>query len=115
VLVDDNVIGQAVVTVTSTDVGFKTQGCGIWSPLPASGPQSTRFGDGAYAVGVDIAPGTYTTSGGGSCYWERESDLTGGIGSIIVNSNATGETTVSIDPSDKGFKTQGCGTWTKTG
>jgi hypothetical protein len=114
VLANDNGSGPSVVTILPTDAGFKSQNCGEWSPLPSSGPQATSFADGIWAVGITIAPGTYRTDGGGSCYWERESDFTAnGTNSIIANDNASGPATVTINSTDKGFKSQGCGTWAK--
>jgi len=70
-----------------------------------------------YRVGIDIAAGTYRTAGPkpggiGLCYWERESDLSGGFNSIIANDNPQGQGVVTISASDKGFKTTGCQTWT---
>ena len=115
ILANDNTVGQVTVTIPSTDAGFKTQGCGTWSALPTSGQPSTSFGDGIWAVGTQVAPGTYTTAGGASCYWERESDLTGGSSSLIANDSPAGQVSVTIAPTDKGFKTQDCGTWTKSG
>jgi hypothetical protein len=60
-------------------------------------------------------PGTYQSSGtpGGSCYWERDRDLTGGVNSIIASDTPAGPTTVTILLSDVGFTTSGCGQWTK--
>ena len=113
ILANDTISGHDVVTILPTDVGFQTQGCGTWSPVPASGAQKTSFGDGMWAVAVDIAPGTYQTSGGSSCYWERDSAFTGDPGAILANDTPSGPVTVTIQPTDKGFKTQGCGTWTK--
>lgn len=79
---------------------------------PPAGPR-TSFGDGTYIVGTDIAPGTYRAPGGDTCYWERESSLSGSSDDIIANNLSPGQQTVTIAASDKGFKTQGCGTWTK--
>jgi hypothetical protein len=112
-LANDNASGQALVTILATDKGVKTQNCGTWTKLPASGPKATSFGDGKYAVGIDIAPGTYRTKGGDGCYWDREKNLTGGLDGILANDNAVGPTVVTIQASDIGFKTDGCGTWSK--
>lgn len=86
-------------------------------PAKPAGP-ATSFGDGTYEVGKDILPGTYaatvpTDSFG--CYWEREKDLTGSFESIISNGNGTSgaHMKVTIAATDKGFKSQGCGTWAK--
>ena len=113
ILANDLASGHSVVTILSSDVGFKSDGCGTWTPLPPSGPQATTFSDGTWAVGIEIAPGTYSAPGGGSCYWSTLSDLTGGDNSIISNDLPSGPVTVTIDPTVKGFKTNGCGQWTK--
>ena len=113
ILANDLATGHSVVTILPSDVGFKSDGCGTWTPLPSSGPQATSFSDGTWAVGIEIAPGTYSAPGGGSCYWSTLSDLTGGSNSIITNDLPSGPVTVTIDPTVKGFKTNGCGPWTK--
>lgn len=79
-------------------------------PVPA-GPATTIRKDGTYLIGKDLAPGTYRSEGGSSCYWERDSDLTGGIGSIISNGLGAGQQIVTILPTDKAFKTKRCGNW----
>jgi hypothetical protein len=111
ILASDDLSGPGVVTILPTDAGFKTENCGTWTPLRATGPQSTSFGDGAYAVGITIAAGTYTTTGGPQCYWEQDQDYTGNKSSIISNRNTSGPVTLTIPASTKEFKTQGCGTW----
>ena len=114
VITNDNPTGQAIVTILSTDAGFTSQGCGTWSPLPTSGSQATSFGDGTWAVGINIAPGTYQTQGGNGCYWARESAFGAGEPGIIANDNPTGPVVVSISPTDVAFDSNGCGTWSKT-
>ena len=111
ILAYDDLSGPGVITILATDAGFKTENCGTWSPLPATGTQATSFGDGAYAVGIAIAPGTYTTSGSSDCYWEKDQNYTGDETSIISNNNVSGPVTLTIPASTKEFKTQGCGTW----
>lgn len=79
----------------------------------APGPK-IEFGAGTHRVGVDIAPGTCVASGGASCYWERQSVFGGGgADAIIANEFAPnrGQVVVTIQASDKGFRTSGCGTW----
>jgi hypothetical protein len=111
ILASADLSGPGVVTILPTDAGFKTENCGTWTPLPATGPQATMFGDGAYAVGLSIAPGTYTTSGGPACYLEQDADFLGARTSIISSRNISGPLTLTIPASTKEFKTQGCGTW----
>jgi hypothetical protein len=72
----------------------------------------SSFGDGTYRVPADIKPGTYRTRGGDGCYWERLKSFSGSLSSILANENADGPAVVTILPTDKGFKTEGCGTWT---
>jgi hypothetical protein len=111
ILASADLSGPGVVTILPTDAGFKTEDCGTWTPLPATGPQATSFGDGAYAVGISIAPGTYTTSGGPACSWEQDADFLGAKSSIISHRNMSGPLTLTIPASTKEFKTHGCGTW----
>ena len=106
--------GQDAVTILSSDAGFHTQGCGTWSLLPSTGPEVTSFGDGGYAIGIDIAPGTYSAPGGSYCYWEQDSDFLGTDNSIISNDMPSGPVTVQLAANAVRFVGQGCGTWTKS-
>jgi len=112
IIANDQLSGPDVVTILPTDAGFQSQGCGLWTPLPASGPDVAIFGDGGYAVGIDIAPGTYSAPGGAECYWEQDRDFLGQGDSIISNDLPVGPVTVTLAPDAVGFKVQGCGTWT---
>ena len=94
---------------TSSDQGQSKQNQP--TPTPDSHP---HFGDGTYVVGKDIKPGTYRTRVGSSgCYYERLSGFGGSLGEIIANDNTDYPAIVTIDPTDKGFKSQDCGTWTQ--
>lgn len=70
------------------------------------------FGDGIHRVGRDVAPATYRTKGGSGCYWARLRSFSGELNSILANENASGPAVVTIKPSDKGFESNRCGTWT---
>jgi hypothetical protein len=73
-----------------------------------------NFSDGTYQVGTDIQPGTYRTrEGSPNCYYERLRDFTGGMNSIIANGITNNPSIVTIAPTDAGFQSQNCGTWTK--
>ena len=61
---------------------------------------------------MDIAPGTYFAKGKG-CYFARLRDFTGGVNSIIANGNPIGRAIVTISRSDKGFKSERCGIWSR--
>jgi hypothetical protein len=85
----------------------------------AAAAAKAEVGPGTLIVGTDIQPGRYQTTAGGdildSVYWARLSSLDGGGGvdNIIDNGNATGLTTIEIQPTDVAFETTG--TWTKIG
>jgi hypothetical protein len=116
--------GQQIVQILPTDKAFKTHGCGTWTrasagdsaqAAPPETPADASKGieKGTFLVGVGIAPGTYKTPGGDNCYWERDNDLEGNVGSILANGGLSGgQQIVEILPTDKAFKTHGCGTWT---
>src|SRR6266446_5325162 len=86
------------------------------TPKPTQKPQPTfaTFGDGTFQVGKDIQPGTYRTRVGSSnCYYERLKGFSGSTNDIIANNNTDAPAIVTIKPTDKGFTSQNCGTWTK--
>lgn len=104
---------SAIVDLLPTDTGFNSRDCGQWyhiddQPITAD---PTRFGDGVYLVGVDVAPGRYRNSGSGLCYWERSRDFTGEYEGIIDFDDVEGSVVVEIEATDVGFTSQGCGTW----
>ena len=78
------------------------------APRPP-GPKTTIEGDGTYAVGTDIVPGTYTSAGpagDGACYWKRVS------GSDIVDNALTKKPqVVTIEAGDTAFATSKCQPW----
>jgi len=74
------------------------------------------FADGAYRVGPDIEPGTYRSLGtSNSCYWERLRGFGGTLDDIIANFIGPNPTIVAIAPTDAGFRSDRCGSWTKIG
>lgn len=107
---------RVVVTIGAGDAGFESDNCATWTnDLSAVTSSPTApFGDGEYIVGTDIAPGTWTAPGGPDCYWQRESGFSGGFDSIIANDVGVTTPVVTIDPTDAGFTTEDCGTWTRT-
>lgn len=116
ILANDNSTGPTVVEIKPTDAAFQSRDCGGWLPLGAGIlPQRNSFGEGTFVVGLDFDPGTYRTPGAGeSCYWARLRNLGGAFDAIIANENTEGPSVVQISPSDKGFTSRGCGTWTKS-
>jgi len=88
---------------------------------PPAGPL-TSFGDGTHEVGTgagQIPPGTYTATVPDQafdlCYWARLKGFSGeGKDTIAFGAGNKGDKQrVTIAPTDKGFETKGCGTWSK--
>lgn len=107
--------GHAIVTILPSDAGFQSNTCGTWRPLTSVSTPKTSFGNGDWAVGINIVPGTYATPGGTGCYWERQGGFTGTLTAILANTRPTGQAVVTISSTDKGFETNTCGTWTLQG
>jgi hypothetical protein len=79
------------------------------APAPPPAPKTSIDADGTYAVGTDIAPGTYSSAGpvgDGACYWKRVKG-----DDLVDNAFSKQPQIVQIDPADTGFKTSGCQPW----
>jgi hypothetical protein len=119
ILANDNVTGTSYVEIKKTDKLFKSSGCGKWEavdPKTTGTPGTTLKGSGGmFKVGVDIAPGTYKSTGNkdAECYWERAKDASHGTDAILANDNVTGTAIVKVTATDAYFKTSGCGDWVK--
>ncbi|MFF2774900.1 hypothetical protein ACFVU3_08320 [Streptomyces sp. NPDC058052] len=120
ILANDNVTGTAYVEIKKSDKFFKSTGCSAWEavdPKATGTPKGTLKGDGGmFKVGVDVAPGTYRSTGNkdAECYWERSKDAGHGVNGILANDNVTGTAIVKVSATDGYFKSVGCGDWTKT-
>ncbi len=82
------------------------------APAPPPGPKTTIDGDGTYAVGKDIQPGTYSSAGpvgNGACYWKRTNGT-----NIVDNALSKKAQIVQIEPTDTSFTTTECQTWQLT-
>jgi hypothetical protein len=109
---------HAIVTISTPDQAFKSDDCGTWVVAPKAGKKAKSFGSGVWAVGIDIAVGTYTVTVPGSssgCYWARTKNFLGELDSIISNDSidAGDKATVTVKSTDKGFQSKDCGTWTR--
>jgi hypothetical protein len=114
-VIANNIGGPEIVTIEATDAGFESSRCGTWQPVSASYPPApvTVFGTGMYQVGTHIAPGTYQSNAApDTCYWERLRGFSGEFSDLITNDFST---IVTIAPSDAGFSSSRCGTWTRIG
>lgn len=69
--------------------------------------------EGTWAVGVDVAPGTYRAKDPVSdfCYWEITADTNGDH--IVANDIVHGGRPTVTLKKGQFFKTQGCGTWAR--
>src|SRR5262249_39043546 len=114
IIANDNPTGQAIVDIAPTDVAFQSRDCAPWIAFIAA-TQVQKFGDGDWAVNFHIKPGRWRAPGGDGCYWARLSDFSHTVDSIIANDNASGPVVVDIAPTDIGFETTRCGTWTRAG
>jgi hypothetical protein len=100
-----------VVDILPSDAGFTSRGCGTWAPFLATGPKSIT--NGTWVVGDALLPGIWTSTPTESCYWARLSGFSGSFTEIITNEFTYESSIVEIASTDAGFKTNGCGTWTK--
>ena len=104
----------SIVTIEPTDVGFQSRRCGTWtqdlSPITTS---TTSFADGTYFGDTDIEPGTYRSSGSSGCYYARLAGFNGGFENLIANEVTDAPSIVTIEPTDAGFQSRRCGTWTR--
>jgi hypothetical protein len=112
VIANDIGDGQRIVDIKPGDVGFDSSRCGTWRTFVASNySPSTSFGTGVYAVGSQITPGRYQTTGTTNCYWARLRGFAGTLNEIIANDLGSGTLVVDISASDVGIESSGCGLW----
>ena len=104
-----------IAEISETDEGFSSSGCGTWVPVEETFPDAPAdtISDGVHVVGSHIQPGTYKAEITDGCYWDRLSGFGGTFGEIIANGFE--DSVVTIDASDVGFASDGCGTWTLRG
>lgn len=106
---------EPAATVTATATATITQKAkAAAAPKPAAG---TTIGEGTFVVGKDIKAGTYSMTvpaDSSNCYWQRASDSSGDMDSIIANQNLApgAHGTVTIQAGEV-FTTMGCGTWSQ--
>ena len=76
------------------------------------GRAMTSFSDGTWQVGVDVAPGTYTSTGGPDCRHALKPALTG---AAVVESISRDPAIVVLTDDSGWFETTGCTTWRQVG
>lgn len=115
IVTNDNASGSAIVEIGAGDTAFESTRCGTWVLTSERITESmTRFGEGAFLVGVDIEPGRYRSEGGTLCYWARLGNFGGaGVDGILANDNVEGQAIVDIAATDRGFTSTRCGGWVR--
>ena len=117
IIANDIVAGPAVVAIDAADKGFSSSTCASWVEVtgPVTASPAAPFGVGVFIVGVDIAPGLYRSNNaaGASCYWERLSGFGGTSSDRIANDLGGGPSVVAIGPTDKGFSSSRCASWSQ--
>jgi hypothetical protein len=83
------------------------------SSLERTAARNTIPGDGIFAVGSDIEPATYKSSGMSGCYWSRLSTLD--TWDIIDNGNTDGPVVLQVLSSDAAVELSGCADFRKVG
>ena len=105
---------RTLATITDGDEGFDSEGCGTWSNdlSPITSSPTAPFGGGTFLVGTDVAADTYRSGPSGeTCYWNRLSGFRSQFVDVIAGDVIEHRTLVTIDGSDRGFQSDGCGTW----
>lgn len=112
ILQNENVSGGHPTVVLKAGMEFKSARCGTWTTAPLA-PRATRFTDGAWTVGRDIAPGTYRTAGTvRDCYWAIYTARTN-TGDILANDNVSGGRPTMTLTKGQEVKSARCGLWTR--
>ena len=118
--VSEQSVNHSITTIHSHDVGFYSQGCGIWTLVTTESPVSAEelpdsFENGIYIVNQDIGQGTYIADAieDSNCFWSRLSGFDGDTFSRINDYHSAGQAIATILESDTGFRSRGCGTWSR--
>ena len=105
--------GGGTITIRETDFEVELDDCGRWFFVEGAErellPDATDpKGDGFYTVGVEIASGTWTSTGtGGSCYWVRLDNKQ----NILDNHYGNAGGNVRIRATDYEVEFSDCGMW----
>lgn len=105
------IVGQSAPTAAEQTAQAKAEAAAKVAPDP-----NAIEGDGIFAVGSQVKPGTYRTvvpADSFGCYYERLKGATGEFTDIIANGNAKAgaQIVVTVKASDKFFHVERCGTW----
>ena len=109
---------QKIVTISTSDLGFETEGdCYTWKLLSSmpSNPTDSFAGEGTFSVSKQIQPGTYKSSNFNLtvCTWKKLRGYSGLPSDVTAAGSGYGTRTVLISNSDIGFSSSNCGSWIK--
>ena len=109
--------GAAIAEIAPGDAAFLSFGCGVLTTdfTPRVSP-GQPFGGGTFLVGPEIAPGRYRAAlqPDRTCHWRRLSGFSGSgrrSSDTSAWSPGRGTRSSSIAPSDVGFSSRGCSSW----
>ncbi|WP_439690667.1 hypothetical protein ACRQ4C_07345 [Curtobacterium sp. SP.BCp] len=74
-------------------------------------PAAAFSGNGVFAVGSKIKPGTYFSSNTRGCYWERLSGASGDFEDVIENDFGSGQRMIRVGNDDRYVSFSDCGSW----
>lgn len=86
---------------------------GVVANVSVPGRVVTSFADGTWQIGVDVAPGVYTTAGGPTCHHAVRRTRSGG--DLVSRAGSPGRGTVVLVEADGWFETSGCPAWRRVG
>ena len=119
VLAVHNVAGRVIAQIEGGDAGFQSYGCGQWRRFSFSGDSEliVEFGTGRWAVGVEVAFGTYSAEipSGSQCFWSRYSGFAGELADLVSSDSTRNHAVMTISNADVAVYSDGCGAWIHTG
>jgi hypothetical protein len=99
----------AAAAKARADAAAKAQADAAAAAVAEAARKNTIDGDGVYAIGPDVNPGQWRTSGGAGCYYAV---LNSPDTSDIATNNITDGPAIVDLPLGKYFDTSSCGSWT---
>ena len=99
----------AAAAKAQADAAAKAQADAAAAAAAQAAKMNTIDGDGVYAIGTDVNPGEWRTSGGSGCYYAVLNSPD--TNDIATNNITDGPAIVDLPPG-KYFDTSNCGTWT---
>jgi hypothetical protein len=112
--------GPSVVEISTLHRSLSSLGCEAWNLVINGPPMRTNpaapFGEGTFVFN-DIMPGIWQAKPSGArCHWARLRSFFGKQSDKVTEGFGNAPTVVvTIEPTDRGFASGGCGLWSKIG